>query len=207
MQGKKIDIRYLKGVGPKKSELLNRLGIRTVEDLLYCLPRRHEDRSKFSTIKNLKIGEYRTLKGKVLKLGAARTRRGMDVFRIVLGDNTGRIHCVWFNQPFLKKFFKIGQELIIYGKAEKYDKLQINHPEYELLKEEKESINIGRIVPVYSLTQDVNQRYIRFLAHEAVKKFLISLKENLPTKIRAKKKLVDFRFAIHGNILWALLIL
>ena len=141
MQGKKIDskedIRYMKGVGPKKAELLKRLGINTIEDLLYYLPRRYEDRSNFTLIKDLKPGEYQAIKGKVLTLGGRMTKRGLNVFRIALGDRTGVIYCLWFNQPFLKKFFKTDQEIVVYGKVERYDKLQINHPEYEIVTDKR----------------------------------------------------------------------
>lgn len=194
----KKDIRYLKGVGPKKAELLNKLGINTVEDLLYYLPRRYEDRGNFTLIRDLKPGESKTVKGEVLTTRAYMTKKRLSVFQVTLGDKTGVIYCVWFNQPFLKKFFKAGQNIAVYGKVERYDKLQINHPEYEVIKEGTDSVNIGKIVPIYSLTQDVSQRYIRFLANEALEHFLFSLKEKLPTSIRARKRLVDLRSAIRN---------
>ncbi|MEE9499675.1 MAG: ATP-dependent DNA helicase RecG [Candidatus Omnitrophota bacterium] len=202
MQGKKLDskldVRYLKGVGPKRVELLNKLGINTVEDLLYYLPARYEDRSNFTLIKDLKIGEYQAVKGNVLTLGGHITKRRTSVFQIALGDKTGVIYCVWFNQPFLKKFFKKGQELILYGKVEKYGKLQINHPEYEVVRPGADSVNIGRIAPIYSLTQDVSQRYLRFLAAGAIERFLFSANERLPAYIRARRHLADIRFAIRN---------
>ena len=194
---KKTDIRYLKGVGPKKAEILQRLDVKTIEDLLYYLPRRYEDRSNFTLIKDLKVGEHHAIKGKVLTLGNHATRKGIRVFQIAVGDKTGVIYCVWFNQPFLRKLFRVGQELEIYGKVEKYKKLQINHPEYEFVTG-KDSLNMGRIVPVYSLTQDITQRYIRLLTHEAISCFLNSLDGCLPTRIMARSHLVDFRFAIHN---------
>ncbi|UCD55276.1 MAG: ATP-dependent DNA helicase RecG [Candidatus Omnitrophota bacterium] len=192
------DIRYLKGVGPKRVGLLNRLGINTVEDLLYYLPRRYEDRSNFTLVRDLKIGEYQAVKGKILTQGAHITKRRINVFQIALADKTGIIYCVWFNQPFLKKFFKTGQELMVYGKVEKYVKLQINHPEYEFVKTGTGSLNIGKIVPIYSLTQDVSQQYLRFLAREAIERFLFSANERLPAYIRARRHLADIRFAIRN---------
>lgn len=206
------DIRYLKGVGPKRSGTLNKLGINTVEDLLYYLPRRHEDRSNFTLIKDLKIGQLQTVKGNVLTSGVHRTKRGINVFQLALGDKTGVIYCVWFNQPFLKKLFKKDDEIIVYGKVERYDKLQINHPEYEIVppspeEESKEgmlrrtsasSLNLGRIVPVYPLTEEVTQRYMRLLAHEAIGRFAFSVKEALPANIRARNRLVDSGFAIRN---------
>lgn len=197
MQAKNTDVRYLKGVGPKKAELLNKLAIGTVEDLLYYLPRRYEDRGKFTAIKDLKAGEYATIRASVLTFGGHRTKKGINVFQLALGDKTGVIYCVWFNQPFLKKFFKPNQEIIVYGKVERYKKLQINHPEYEVVKSAEPSINIGRIVPVYSVTQEITQRYMRFLTHGAMHSAL-SVKENLPVNIRARLHLVDLRFALRN---------
>ncbi len=194
------DIRYLKGVGPKKAETLKEMGVSTVEDILYYLPRRYEDRSNFTLIKDLKVGEFQVIKGSVLASGVHRTKKGTNVFRMALGDKTGVIYCVWFNQPFLKKFFKTGQDIIVYGKVERYDKLQINHPEYEIVVEARSncSINIGRIVPIYSLTGDISQRYVRLLTHEAIGSFAFSVKEALPANIRARNRLVDLRFAIQN---------
>jgi len=194
----KVDIRYLKGVGPKKAGTLNKLGINTVEDILYYLPRRYEDRRYFTLVKDVKVGEYNTIKGKVLTSGVHTTKKGISIFQLALGDRTGVIYCVWFNQPFLKKTFKAGQKVIVYGKVERYDKLQINHPEYEFVKDEKASVNAGKIVPVYPLTEDVTQRYMRFLTHEAIGRFLNTVRESLPTKMIARNKLVDLRFAIHN---------
>ena len=193
-----MPIRYMKGVGPKKADLLNRLGIGKIEELLYYLPKRYEDRSNFTLIKDLKIGEYHSLKAKVLASGVHRTKRGMALFRLAVGDKTGILYCVWFNQPYLKKIFKPGQSIIVFGKVEKHDRVRIHHPEYEILKTEIDSIHMGRIVPIYSLTQDVGQRYIRFLAYEAVSNYASFLKETLPTHIRARKKMADISFTIRN---------
>ena len=204
MQVKKTDtahdIRYLKGVGPRRAEVLKGAGVNTIEDILYYLPRRYEDRRNFTLIKNLKVGEYQVVKGGVLASGVYRTKKGTTVFQLAVGDKTGVIYCAWFNQPFLKKIFKNGQNIIIYGKVERYDRLQINHPEYETAVEERlnHSINIGRIVPVYSLTENVKQRYMRSLTYEAIGNFAILVKEALPANIRARNRLVDLRFAIRN---------
>jgi ATP-dependent DNA helicase RecG len=202
MQEKKpasmTDVRYLKGVGPKRVELLNRLGIKTVEDLLYYLPTRYEDRTALTLIKDLKPGEYQAVKGNILTLSAYVTKKGMRVFRVALGDKTGVIYCAWFRQHFLNKVFKKDQEIVVYGKVERYGKLQINHPEYEIVKENTNSLNIGKIVPVYALTQDVTQRYLRFLTDEAIEDFLLSVRERIPAYIRARRHLADIRFAIQN---------
>jgi len=192
-------IRYIKGVGPKKAEVLSRLKLQTIEDLLFYLPHRYEDRSNLKPIKEVVIGEAQTVQGEVLTFGVKKTKKGMNIFQLAVGDNTGVIYAIWFNQPFLKRYFKVGERVILYGKVEKYDVLQIHQPEYEIGKEDKAaSIHIGRIVPIYHLTQDVSQRYLRSIVYHAVGNFSHAVRDFLPTHLRAKHKLVDMRFAIRN---------
>jgi len=191
-------VRYLKGVGPKRADILKSLGIETIEDLFFYLPRRYEDRSNFTLIKDLKPGEHQTIKAKVLSFGVYRAKRGVSIFDLAAGDGTGIIYCSWFNQPFLNKTFKPGDMIVVFGKVEKYDRLRIYHPEYELLKDESDSVNMGCIVPIYPLTHDISQRYMRRLVYEAVSKNAQSLEETLPTRLRAKKRLVDIVFTIRN---------
>lgn len=202
MQEKNIltrPVRYIKGVGPRKGESLARLGIHTVEDILYCLPARYEDRSKFTSIKELRIGAYQTVQGEIIALNSRLTKTGMPIFQIAITDQTGFIHAIWFNQPYLVDYFRRGQRVIIYGKVEMYDKLQIVQPEYEVLKsDEKDSINIGRIVPVYSLTGQLTQRFLRSLAFLAIRNYTKFLVERLPAYILARSKIVDVKFAIRN---------
>lgn len=192
-------VRYIKGVGPKKADVLSRLGLQTIEDLLFYLPRRYEDRSNLKPIREVTIGQAQTVRGEVLTFGVRKTKRGMRIFQVAVGDNTGVIYAMWFNQPFLKKFFKIGQKIILYGKVERYDVLQIHQPEYEILKPDKtSSVHIGRIVPIYPLTQDITQRYLRSLVYHAVRNYSFAVRDFLPTHLRAKHRLVDIRFALQN---------
>lgn len=192
-------VRYLKGVGPKKEEILARLGINTVEDIFYYLPRRYEDRSRILPIKDLKPGEHQTVQGEVVTIGGRISKSGMKIFQIAITDQTGFIHAVWFNQPYLKDYFRRGQKVVLYGKVERYDKLQITQPEYEILKgDDTDSIHIGRIVPIYPLTAQITQRYLRALVFTALEKHLKILVDKLPTYIRARQKLVDIKFAVNN---------
>ncbi|MDP2912459.1 MAG: ATP-dependent DNA helicase RecG [Candidatus Omnitrophota bacterium] len=192
-------IRYFKGVGPKKLEQLMKLGIGKAEDILYYLPARYEDRSNFIAIKDLKAGASQTIKGDIITMGNHITKTGARIFQIVLTDQTGFIHATWFNQPYLKDFFSKGQKVVLYGKVERYDKLQIVQPEYEILKgDEADSVHMGRIVPVYRAASQLTQRYLRGLAFIAVNKYCKFLTERLPTYILARQKLVDIRFAIRN---------
>ncbi len=192
-------IQYIKGVGPQKSQVLTRLGIETVSDMLYYLPFRYEDRSNFTTVSNLEAGAFATVKGEIKTLGNVRTKRGIDIFQLVLDDGTGAICGVWFNQPYLRKFFKTGQRMVMYGKVEKYDRLRIHHPQYEILKsDDRDSIHVGRIVPIYHLTQELAQRGLRTIAYHTVSQYGRHLEDMLPTKLRARNRLVDINFAVRN---------
>src|SRR3989338_11653316 len=113
-----ISIQYVKGVGPARKKMFAQLGIATIEDLFYFFPRRYEDRSHMVPIAQLKLGESQVIKGRVL-LGAGRrtwfTKK--RVFEIVVDDNTGRLTCVWFNQPYLEHYFKMGTQAILDRKS------------------------------------------------------------------------------------------
>lgn len=195
----KSPVRYFKGVGPKKAAELSKLGIEDAEGLLYYLPARYEDRSIFVPIKDLKIGESQTIHGDVFTVTNRIAKSGMPVFRVAVTDGTGFIHAVWFNQPYLKDYLRKGQKVVLYGKVERHDKLQITQPEYELLKgDDTDSIHIGRIAPIYASTSGLSQRYLRSLLFQAVTNYCKLLAEKLPTYMQAREKLVDIKFAIHN---------
>ncbi|MFH1848152.1 MAG: ATP-dependent DNA helicase RecG, partial [Candidatus Omnitrophota bacterium] len=140
-------------------------------------------------------------KGEVLTFGFKKTKKGGDIFQVAVGDDTGVIYGAWFNQPFISKYFKVGQKVVIYGKVDKYDVLVMPQPEYEILDEGEDaeaSIHMGRIVPVYSLTKDVTQRYVRSLTKKVLNEYTRILPDPMPTKIRARNKLVDLRFAVNN---------
>jgi ATP-dependent DNA helicase RecG len=206
-------VRYIKGVGPKKSEYLARVGLNTIEDMLYYLPKRYEDRSGVTAIKDLKSGESRTVQGEIISLSSHTGRSGASIFQAVVTDSTGSMHAVWFNQPYLKDMLKTGDKVILYGKVEMHDRLQMVQPEYEILEDkeiassvlsapprndEVNSLNIGRIVPVYSLTSDLTQRFLRGIIFKAIGEYIKFAAERLPTYIIARQRLVDIKFALRN---------
>ncbi|NQT75437.1 MAG: ATP-dependent DNA helicase RecG [Candidatus Omnitrophica bacterium] len=194
-----ISARFIKGVGPSRLKLLNRLGIDTVEDLLYCLPRRYEDRSMIKKVAEARPGSFETIKVKVLAFGDRTTKRGVNIFKVAMGDSTGVIHATWFNQPYMKDRFKIGQELILHGKVEGRNYLEINAPEYEILTGTKEdSAHMGRIVPIYPLTEDLTQRWLRNLMKIAVDEYADSVVDMLPYDIRKRNDLIFLKGAIRN---------
>ncbi|MBF0572069.1 MAG: ATP-dependent DNA helicase RecG [Candidatus Omnitrophica bacterium] len=186
---KDISIQYVKGVGPAKARLLANLGVVNVEDLLYLFPHRYEDRSQFTPIAMLQAGKSQTICGEVLicRRNFYSKSRTVDV---TIGDNSGRIVCVWFNQPYLDKIFKKGQEVVLYGRVDIFKKrLQMVVPDFELISQEDRSLNMGRIVPVYPLTRGITQRYLRKLTFTCLSLYAENLQDIIPKEVRQKHRL------------------
>ncbi len=194
-------VRYLKGVGPKRASFLSRLGIETVEDLLATLPRRYEDRSHFTTVRSLRVGELQTTVGTVLSIGEKKTRKGLSMVEVAFGDATGVLKGVWFNQPYLKYAFSVGGKVILHGKVERFHRLQMNQPEHEMLEpgEEKSSfLHVGRIVPIYPLTSEVSQRWLRRVMHEAILRYAAFVSDPLPPSLQRRYALISLAEAIRA---------
>jgi ATP-dependent DNA helicase RecG len=168
------------GVGPERAAQLARLKIFSVEDLLLHRPRRYEDRRNFRPITGLKLNEPATTRGKVVALGTKRFRRGAkSVFELILDDGTARLHCRWWNLPFMEKYFEVGDEVVIYGKPISLKPRTMDHPETEIVETgEENSIHLNRITPVYPLTEGVPQRWLRALIWRTLEKFVAAPRES-----------------------------
>lgn len=189
-------VRYIKGIGPKKEEVFNNIGVRSVKDLLYYFPFRYEDRRDIKTIKELKEGEFCLLRAKVSarklkKMPYFLRKKVRDIFTVILEDSTGRIDCVWFNQGYLYDKINVNDEIIIYGKPTiTKEKLQFNSPEYEL-NPDSDSLNLGRIVSVYRLPNPFTQKFIRKTLDFCLNQFHSSLIDPIPFDIRNERKLLN----------------
>ncbi|MFH0940710.1 MAG: ATP-dependent DNA helicase RecG [Candidatus Omnitrophota bacterium] len=185
-------IQYLKGIGPKRAKLLADAGIRSVEDAFYYFPRRYQDRTHFTSIAQLEIGAMATVKAEVLSVNARRSFRkgGFNIFEVSAGDETSCIFAVWFNQPYLRNYFKLGKKVILYGKVELYkDRVQLSNPEFEFIEEGDEGAESGKIIPVYPLPKGFSQRGIRKMIASILDKHLTSVAEILPFDIRCRHNL------------------
>lgn len=159
------DLRYIRGIGPKRVEALARIGIHTLKDLLYHFPARYEDRSKFMQVSDLIPGEPATLQLEVLKVRLRPVPR-LPIVELVAGDQSGTIICLWYRQTYLLKAFRPGQKILIYGRPQiEGRKIQFSSPEFETIDDEGPSIHTGRIVPVYSLTEGLYQKSLRQIIH------------------------------------------
>jgi ATP-dependent DNA helicase RecG len=193
-------VQYLKGIGPKRAKYLEKRSIKSVEDLLYFFPRRYEDRTNLLPVSKLVEGDTYTLKARVLVKGQRQSfrRRGFNILEVVVGDETGKITCVWFNQPYLRDYFEVDDTVILYGKVERYaGRLQMSNPEFEIVKEEDdESLSLGRIVPVYSSVEGIGQRGMRRIIKHALDEYCPRLLEPLSYDIRSRNRLVNLAQAL-----------
>lgn len=168
---------------------------------MYYFPRRYEDRTKFASIAMLREGEPQTVKATVMVSSERRSwrRRGFSITQAVVDDRTGRLECVWFNQPYMKQYLKPRSTVILYGKPQRYaGRLQMSNPEFELVSDEgaDESLNIGRIVPVYTVPSGIGQRSFRRLMREALDKYVSHLSDFIPSGVCASQGLYDLASSI-----------
>ncbi len=185
------DLRYLRGIGPKRSLILEKIGIRSLRDLLFYFPARYEDRSQFMQVSQLQPGQVATLKLEILSVKLKPIPR-LPMVEMVAGDDTGTIVAVWFRQAYLLKQFQAGGKILIYGRAD-FDgnKIKFSNPEFELVDDEELSIHTGRIVPIYSLTEGLYQKTLRGILHGLSQSEPVqNWPDSLPEKIRQKEGLV-----------------
>ncbi|MBI4323436.1 MAG: ATP-dependent DNA helicase RecG [Candidatus Omnitrophica bacterium] len=196
-----LSVQYVKGVGPARAQRLKRLAIESVADLLWTAPRRYEDRSRFVTIGALVPGEAVTIRVRFLEVEIRRMRTGRTLLQAAASDGTGTVSCVWFHQPYLLTQLNIGQEYILYGQAELAGRrLQFIHPELERLDPVagggELGLHIGRIVPMYPLTEGLNQRWFRTVVRAALDRHSCNLEEVLPAGLRERYHLPSMTHAI-----------
>src|SRR5271170_223873 len=149
----KNPVTSLWGVGAERAAQLARLEIFTIEDLLLHRPKRYEDRRHFRKISELTKDEAFTARGKIVALGLKRFRGGAkSVFELILDDGTARLHCRWWNLPFMENYFAVGDEVVAYGKPVSLKPRTMDHPETEVVEPGEEGfVHFDRIVPIYPL--------------------------------------------------------
>ncbi len=188
------NIRYLKGVGEKRAELFNKKGIYTIEDLLYFFPRTYEDRSKVKYISDCIGGETVCVSVRVYSpVKEAIIRRNMTIYSMIVSDDSGVMTVVWYNNRFVKGAFSTGEKCILYGKINMAgNKIEMVNPIFE--KEGKERFT-GKIVPIYPLTENLNQKTVQSVMELAIKE-AGRLDEYIPCEIREKYKIAEINYAM-----------
>ena len=208
-------IQFIKGVGPRLSEILEKKNIRTVEDALYFLPRAYEDRRQIKTISQLTVGKMETVIGTVLTADMAFHRR-RRTFEMLVGDETGTLLAKWFNfnPRYMKGRFRKGMRLILSGEVRLFQfQKEIHHPELEVLEDEAadvreeaaagqagldDSLNFKRIVPIYSETEGLyqRQRLIRRIMKNVVDLFADKAFSGIPEEVCQRQKLIPLSQAL-----------
>jgi ATP-dependent DNA helicase RecG len=178
-------IQYLKGVGPVRAAAFARLGVATVEDLLYHTPHRYLDATSVTPIAKAVVGREVTLVGRVVSKGVLPTRRGLRVFRVVLQDVSGVIECAWPGQAFLDRAIKPGQLLLVTGPVKYFHGRQISPREQVILQDAGESLEEpqGMVLPVYPATEGLSHRQIRRIVGDHLDELTRIVSDPLPADL------------------------
>ncbi|MFA7710513.1 MAG: ATP-dependent DNA helicase RecG [Candidatus Neomarinimicrobiota bacterium] len=196
-------VTYIKGVGPKRAEVLAKVGIASLQDLLYHFPRRYLDRSTITAIAHLKIGQEATVVGKIISQNLVRRYR-RQFFQVVIDDGSGALNAVWFNGiNYIRNAFEIGETVAMSGKVEFYNGLRFIHPDYDKFETEEWELTLhtARIIALYPSTAELKEvgldsRGFRRLLRPVFEKFKPCFDEILPREILAELKLLPINTAL-----------
>jgi ATP-dependent DNA helicase RecG len=198
-------VTVLPGVGPRHGQTLKRLGLETLGDMLYYFPRRYDDYSQLKPINRLWYGEEVTVIGTVQSATTRPVRSGkITLTEAVVSDGSGSLRLSWFNQPWITKRLRPGIQVVLSGKVDQYlGRLVMNSPEVEEL--EQQNLHTNRIVPVYPLTANITQRWLRRLMYQVVTYWSPRLQDPLPSGARRSAELAvlsDALLQVHFPDSW-----
>jgi ATP-dependent DNA helicase RecG len=188
-------ITVMTGISTAYAEKFARLGVKTIRDLLFLLPRRYDDYRDLKPINRLEYGEECTVIASVWDAGTRRTRGGVPIFTATLSDGSGMIQCTWFNQPYLADQIKPKMQIVVSGKVEEYlGRLTFQSPEWEPL--ERELLHTARLVPIYPLTEGLSGKWLRKLMKRTVDYWAPRVQEHLPESVRKSINLMSLSDAL-----------
>ena len=190
----KKDVKYVKGVGPNRVKLLNKLNIFTLKDLITYYPRDYEDRSAITKLRDVKDGEKYTIEAVALtEVNVRYINRNRSLEKLLIKDDTDNCVVTWFNQPYVKDKIKKGQKYRFYGKVSiKNGVIELNSPTYDSIEKNK---NTGKIIPLYPLTNSLSQNNIRQIIENGIKLVNNELPEVLPEYLINEYNLMDINTA------------
>ncbi|MEO0085101.1 MAG: ATP-dependent DNA helicase RecG [candidate division WOR-3 bacterium] len=190
-------IQYLKGVGPKRATLLGRIGVLTVRDLLWLVPKRYIDRSQMLSIRELKVGDEATVIGRVTAVAARRTRNFKRLVSVLISDGSSAIEALWFNRPDLAERFRPNQEIMMSGRVTAFRHKQFVNPSFEVLEEGRQEFSgANTIIPVYPLTEGLSTWVVRAMVRSALDRFGGEVEESLPREILEHYRFPELRAAL-----------
>lgn len=192
------DVKFVKGVGPNRVILLNKLGIYTLKDLITYYPREHEDRSKPINIVDTCDGEEVLIEAVCTsRINEIRTRRkNMTIYKLIVRDDTDSLVITWYNQSYLKQRFKLGEKYSFYGKIVKKNGVaEMISPTFD---EAGKTKNTGKIIPIYPLTYSLSQNTIRQIIENGLNIVKNTLDETLPSYLLEEYNLKDINSSINS---------
>ena len=185
--GLEAPVTRLPGVGPRYAQLLAKLGIVTIRDLLWHFPRRYEDYSALKLIGELTLNEECTVIANVWDVQSRKTRNGREIVQAIVGDSTGTIQVTWFN-PYMLRQIRQGHTVVLSGRIDVYfGRLVMTNPAWEPL--DRQLIHTGRLVPIYPMTQGVSARWLRRLIKQTVDAWAYQIEDYLPRTVREHQRL------------------
>lgn len=199
----------IRGVGPRMLPKLEKLGLKTIEDALYHLPLRYEDRRRLKPINRLCTGQQEVFVGQVLAAGESTTSRSRKhIYEVIVGDDSGQISLKWFRyrKPWLQKLLPIGKRAILIGEIKHFGATrEIHHPDVEPLPDNvdplqvlnNDPLNFGRILPVYPLTEGLSQKQARKIWFPLVEDNADFVESRIPKEILQRMRLLPLAEALH----------
>ncbi|MGD2135989.1 MAG: DEAD/DEAH box helicase, partial [Gemmatimonadales bacterium] len=203
-------VQFLKGVGPRRAEAFERLGVRTIEDLLYHVPHRYLDATTVTPVAKADVGSDVTIVGRVVSKAVVPTRRRLRIFRAVLQDDTGVIECAWPGQAFLDRTIKQGQLLLVTGPVKYYHGRQVVPREQVILEEAGGAEGAegadgaegtgtgGMVLPVYPATEGLPHRLVRRIVRDNLDRMLTVVEDPLPREVRVSAGVPPLRTALES---------
>jgi len=188
-------VSVIRGIGEKQAVNLERLGVRTIRDLLYLFPRRYEDYSQLKPINQLNYGEEVTIVAKVIDVQVLRPPRGRVMTEVIVSDTTGVLRLLWFNQTYVTRYLKPGVFISISGKVDNYrGRPVLYHPDYEPI--DQQQLNTNRIVPIYPLTAQITQRWLRKTQFNVVHYWAERIPDYLPESLQKQAGVIPLQEAL-----------
>src|SRR5688572_9178766 len=194
-------VKFLKGVGERRAEALERIGIRTARDLLWHLPHRYIDASTVTPLAKAQLGQEVACVGRVVAKGVLPTRRGLRIFHAVLRDDSGVLECVWPGQPFLDRSIAVGQTLLVAGPVRFYHGRQMAPREYVVLADAEsdgDPLIAGKVLPVYPATEGLSHKVIRSLIERHLDRLVSLSVDGMPEVLRRSLELPELSDALRA---------
>ena len=191
------EVQYVKGVGPRVAILYNKIGVFTAEDLLFHLPRRYQDRRNIPPISMARPGQVVTIKGRIRRIEARTIGGGRVLLKAIIEDSSGAICLTWFNQPWIRKQLEEVEQVIAYGLVKEGSHLhEIGSPEWEGIGADDDGESFAQIVPVYPLTDGLQQKTARRAAASVLDTYVQEVEEPLPATLLQGQKLREIKWCL-----------